>query len=64
VQRLTNDQLNDDPDVFVWGLTTSGTFTIIKSMYLYLLHDDTKFIKSTLKNEGTAKNQGFYVLPT
>jgi hypothetical protein len=36
--------LNDDPDEFVWGLTTSGTFTV-KSMYLDLLHDDTKYMK-------------------
>jgi hypothetical protein len=38
-------QLNDDKDVFVWGLTPSGAFTI-KSMYLDLLDDDTKYLKS------------------
>jgi hypothetical protein len=44
VQRLTNVQLNVDPDVFVWGLTTWGAFTV-KSMYLDRLDDDTKFLK-------------------
>jgi hypothetical protein len=37
-------QLNDEKDVFVWGLTNSGVFTV-KSMYLDLLDDDTKFYK-------------------
>jgi hypothetical protein len=64
VQRLTNVQLNDDPNVFVWGLTTSGIFTI-NSMYLDLIDDDTKFLEKVhLENKGTAKNQGFYVVPT
>jgi hypothetical protein len=37
-------QLNDDKDVFVWGSTPSGAFTV-KSMYLDLLDDDTKYLK-------------------
>jgi hypothetical protein len=37
-------QLNNKKDVFVWGLTTYGTFTV-KSMDLDLLDDDTKYLK-------------------
>jgi hypothetical protein len=37
-------QLNDEKDTFVWGLTTSGAFTV-KSMYLDMLDDDTKYLK-------------------
>jgi hypothetical protein len=37
-------QLNDEKDVFVWGLTTSRVFTV-KSMYLDLLDDDIKYLK-------------------
>jgi hypothetical protein len=44
VQRIMTIQLNDEKDVFVWGLTTSGVF-IVKSMYLDLLDDDTKYLK-------------------
>jgi hypothetical protein len=44
VQRIMTIQLNDEKDVFVWGLTTSGVFTV-KSMYLDLLDDDTKYLK-------------------
>jgi hypothetical protein len=44
VQRLMSVQLTNENDVFVWGLTTSGAFTV-KSMYLYLLDDDTKYLK-------------------
>jgi hypothetical protein len=44
VQRLMSVQLNDDKDVFVWGLTPPGAFTV-KSMYLDLLDDDTKYLK-------------------
>jgi hypothetical protein len=36
-------QLNDDKDVFVWGLTPSGVF--VKSMYLDLLDNYTKYLK-------------------
>jgi hypothetical protein len=37
-------QLSNEKDKFVWSLTTSGLFTI-KSMYLDLLDDGTKFLK-------------------
>jgi hypothetical protein len=30
--------------MFVWGLTSSGIFSV-KSMYLDLLDDDTKYLK-------------------
>jgi hypothetical protein len=44
VHRLMYVQLSDDKDVFVWNLTNSGAFTV-KSMYLDLLDDDTKYLK-------------------
>jgi hypothetical protein len=37
-------QLSNENDKFVWSLTTSGVFTV-KSMYLDLLDDGTKFLK-------------------
>jgi hypothetical protein len=39
-----NVQLNNEKDTFVWGLTTSGQFTV-KSMYSDLLDDNTKYLK-------------------
>jgi hypothetical protein len=44
VQRLMSVQLNDDKDVLVWDLTPSRAFTV-KSMYIDLLDDDTKYLK-------------------
>jgi hypothetical protein len=44
VQRLLQVHLNDEKDMFVWGLTSSGIFSI-KLMYLDLLDDDTKYLK-------------------
>jgi hypothetical protein len=44
VQRLMSVQLNDEKNVFVWGLTSSWAFTV-KSVYLDLLEDDTKCLK-------------------
>jgi hypothetical protein len=44
VQRLLQVQLNDGKVVFVSGLTSSGIFSV-KSMYLDLLDDDTKYLK-------------------
>jgi hypothetical protein len=41
VQHLISIQLKD---VFVWGLTTSSSFTP-NSMYLDLLDDDIKYLK-------------------
>jgi hypothetical protein len=43
-QRLMFIQLNGEKDTFVWGLTSSGQFTV-KSMYLDMLDDDTKYLK-------------------
>jgi hypothetical protein len=37
-------QLSNQKDKFVWSLTTSDLFTV-KSMYLDLLDDGTKFLK-------------------
>jgi hypothetical protein len=42
LNRLLQVQLNNEKDIFVWGLTSSGIFTV-KSMYLDLL-DDTQNI--------------------
>jgi hypothetical protein len=44
VQRLMHIQLNDEKDIFVWGLTTTSAFTV-KSMYINMLDDDTKYLK-------------------
>jgi hypothetical protein len=42
-------QLNGEKDRFVWSLTLSGTFTV-KSMYLDILEDDTKYLKRYIQN--------------
>jgi hypothetical protein len=44
VQRLISVQLTNEKDPCIWDLTTFGTFTV-KSMYLDLLDDDTKYHK-------------------
>jgi hypothetical protein len=44
VNRLVHVEINKDQDRFVWGLTNSGKFTI-KSMYLDLMNDHTKYLK-------------------
>jgi hypothetical protein len=44
VERLMNIQLSNEKDTFVWRLTTSGGFTV-KSMYLDLLDDQTKYLR-------------------
>jgi hypothetical protein len=38
------NELNGEKDRFVWSLTLSETFTV-KSMYLDILDDDTKYLK-------------------
>jgi hypothetical protein len=43
VQRLMTVQLNNEKYVFIWVLTTNEIFTV-KSMYLDLLDDDTKYL--------------------
>jgi hypothetical protein len=45
IQRLTNAQLNNKKDKFVWEPTTSSQFTV-KSMYLDLLNDNTKYLRN------------------
>jgi hypothetical protein len=44
VQRLMHVQLNNENDKFVWGLTTSGQYTV-KSMYMDLINDNTKYLR-------------------
>jgi hypothetical protein len=48
VQQLINVDLTNEKDNFTWNLTTSGTFTV-KSMYLDLLNDDTKYLKKYIR---------------
>jgi hypothetical protein len=55
-------ELNSGQDLFVWGLTNSGK-CMVKSMYLDLMNDDTKYLKKVyLENESATKNQDFYVV--
>ena len=42
VNRLMHISLSNTQDVFVWGLTSSGLFSV-KSMYLDLINDQPKF---------------------
>jgi hypothetical protein len=44
VHRLMAVRLTDDPDNFVWKLTTSGLFTV-KSMYADLMNGHTVFLR-------------------
>jgi hypothetical protein len=44
-QRLMMAQLSDNPDKFVWKLTTSHIFTV-KSMYLDLINGHTRFLRT------------------
>jgi hypothetical protein len=39
-----NVHLNEEKDDFMWGLTNLGQYTI-KSLYLDLINDDTKYLK-------------------
>jgi hypothetical protein len=39
-----NVHLNDEKDNFIWGLTNSAQYTV-KSFYLDLINDDTKYLK-------------------
>ena len=39
--------LNDEPDCFMWKLTTSGLFTV-KSMYEDLMNDHTTYLRKYL----------------
>jgi hypothetical protein len=44
VQRLMYVNLNEEKDNFIWGLTNLGQYTV-KSLYLNLINDDTKYLK-------------------
>ena len=44
VQKLMHIQMSVEPDVFVWNLTTTGSFTV-KSMYLDLLNGHTRYLR-------------------
>jgi hypothetical protein len=44
VQQLMEVQLTNEKDIFVWRLPSSEIFTV-KSMYLDLLDNDTKYLK-------------------
>jgi hypothetical protein len=44
VERLMHINLTSETDTFVWGLTKSGRYTV-KSMYLDIINDDTKFLR-------------------
>jgi hypothetical protein len=46
-QRLVMVQLSDNPDKFVWKLTTSHVF-IVKATYLDLMNGHTKFLRTYL----------------
>jgi hypothetical protein len=46
-QRLMMVNLNDEPDCFMWKLTTSGLFTV-KSMYEDLMNDHTPYLRKYL----------------
>jgi hypothetical protein len=37
--------LSNEKDIFVWGLTKSGGY-MVKSMYLDLINDDTKYLRT------------------
>ena len=43
VERITQVSLSDEPDVFRWSLTTTGTFTV-KSLYADFLNGHTRFL--------------------
>jgi hypothetical protein len=46
-QRLMSVQLSDEPDKFIWNLTTNGLFTV-KSMYKDLMNVHTTFLRKYL----------------
>jgi hypothetical protein len=46
-QRLMRINLNDDIDKFVWGLTSTGKFTV-KSMYNDILNGHTRYLRKYL----------------
>jgi hypothetical protein len=46
-QRLMMVNLNNEPDCFMWKLTTNGLFTV-KSMYEDLMNDHTTYLRKYL----------------
>ena len=44
VTRLSQINLSDQSDKFIWGLTNSGLFSV-KSLYLDLMNDNTVFLR-------------------
>ena len=48
-QRLMMVQLSNNPDKFIWNLTTSGIFSV-KSMYLNMMDDDTRYLRNIYGN--------------
>jgi hypothetical protein len=44
VQRLMGVTLTEEPDAFVWKLTTSGIF-LVKSLYAHLMNGHTVFLR-------------------
>ena len=44
VERLMDVNLSNEKDIFCWKLTSSGVFTV-KSMYLDILDDQTKYLR-------------------
>jgi hypothetical protein len=47
LQRLIRVNLTEDPDVFVWKLTTNGVFSV-KSMYTDMMNGHTVFLRKYL----------------
>ena len=61
--RLMDINLNDDPDVFTWKLTTNGVFTV-KSMYEDLMNGHTRFLRKYLwKLKVPVEDKKNYVVP-
>jgi hypothetical protein len=47
VQRVMTSQLNDEPDHFIWHLTTPGVFSV-KPFYANFVNDHTKYVQKYL----------------
>jgi hypothetical protein len=47
LHRLIRVNLTEDPDVFVWNLTTNGVFSV-KSMYTDMMNGHTVFLRKYL----------------
>jgi hypothetical protein len=61
-RRLMDLRLAKQPDVFVWKLTTSGSFSF-KSLYLDHMNDHARFLrKSIYEIKVPVKIRNFYVV--